>query len=456
MIKYENIVKYIKNEILSGNIKAGNKLPSIRELCFKFSCSKITATKALAALEKEHIVYSVPRSGYFLVENKIYGKDSSTKLIDFASPYPDRFALPYDEFQHCLIQAMELYKENLFANFSTKGLPALITAMAKKFQDYEVFAAEEQIFVTTGSQQAISIISRMPFPNNKNNILIEQPTYHGAMECFKLNSSIVYGIKRGVRGIDFEELENIFKNNEIKFFYTIPRFHNPTGFSYSNAEKRNILKLAEKYDVYIIEDDYLNDLEHFTKSQCMYCLDLGERVIYLKSFSKILLPGLRIAAVVLPTQLVNKFSQYKKWDDISTPIISQGALEMYIKSGMFDVHAKKLRNVYSQKMTHLKDLIKQHNCSNIVSYVPDSGFFASIEIINGISSNHVISRLKEKGILVSDTKRYYLGDFFDERFLRLSLSRVDNNQITQGILEILKEINEYNGKIGCLFGSKWK
>ena len=141
------------------------------------------------------------------------------------------------------------------------------------------------------SQQAINILSRLPFPNGRSNIIVEQPTYQGMLQCLRQNGITAIGVSRGFNGLDFNALERSFKNDLVRFFYTIPRFSNPLGLSYSQDEKTKILSLAEKYNVYIVEDDYIGDLESNQKCTPIFALDMSERVIYIKTFSKVLLPG---------------------------------------------------------------------------------------------------------------------------------------------------------------------
>jgi DNA-binding transcriptional MocR family regulator len=199
----------------------------------------------------------------------------------------------------------------------------------------------------------------MYFPNAKINVVVEQPTYQGMLECLEQNHIAAIGVSRDFDGLDFDGLERAFRNDNVKFFYTIPRFNNPLGLSYTNDDKKKILALAEKYNVYIVEDDYLGDLESNPKSTPIFSFDQSDRVIYIKTFSKVLLPSLRIAAVVLPKLLINTFREYKYWSDINTPLISQGALEIYINSGMFNLHINRIRNLYFQRMNDLKELVKK-------------------------------------------------------------------------------------------------
>lgn len=441
-MKYEVILNYIKSQISNKKIKPGEKLPSIRDICDKFECSKITASKVYRILEKEHLVYSIPKSGHYLIENSLSDESNFEDYsIDFSTSAPDERILPYEEFEHCLNQTMELYKRSLFLHSDTHGLENLIYTIRKQLQNYQIFTEDRCIFITTGSQQAINILSMMKFPNGKVNVLVEQPTYYGALESLKLNNINVIGINRNKNGLNFNELENIFKDDNIKFFYTIPRFHNPSGFSYSKAQREIILKLAQKYDVYVVEDDYLGDLEIQKKSDPLYAMDVSDRVIYLKSYSKILIPGLRVSAVVLPKVLLNLFEKYKKWNDLSTSILSQGALEIYIRSGMFDEHIKKLKKVYFERMSYLGNLVKSLSSSKIKWNIPRSGFFASFRINQDFMNyNEFIKRLSMRNVYISDPNMFYLADYKDKKLIRLSLSRADNNQIKKGINIILDEI----------------
>jgi DNA-binding transcriptional MocR family regulator len=425
-----------------GRLKPGSKLPSVRDICQKFHCSKVTAVKAYDLLQREHIIYSVPKSGHYLIgDHRNINPENSGDPIDFSTSALDDQLLPYEEFQHCLNEATEVYKTKLFSFSNAQGLENLIAVIAKQLGDYQVFTKERCIYITSGSQQAINILSMMPFPNERENVLVEQPTYYGALESLKLNKVKTFVIQRKRQGIDFDELEQIFRENRIKFFYTIPRFHNPTGFSYSMSEKRQILKLAEKYDVYIVEDDYLADLEVNKKADPIFSLDLQSQVIYLKSYSKTIVPGLRIAAVVLPELLTGIFEKYKRWNDLNTSVLSQGILETYIKSGMFKAHTRKLQNIYAERMSYLKELTRGLNNPSIIWNIPNSGFFANIQINNNGRIKDVLSRLRMKQVIMEDTQKFFLTGPAEEPLLRLSISKVNHDQIKQGIATILNELN---------------
>lgn len=180
-----------------------------------------------------------------------------------SAPDPDIF--PYLDFQHCINKAIDMYRNDLFIYGTPQGLPSLIREMQRHLASYQVFANPDQIFITSGVQQALGVLTRIPFPNGRQRVLIEQPGYPLFMEYLKTYGIETEGIKRSDAGIDLNELERLFKTGQFKFFYTVPRFHNPLGVSYTRPQKKAIAQLAAKYDVYIVEDDYMADLEQDAK-----------------------------------------------------------------------------------------------------------------------------------------------------------------------------------------------
>ncbi|MFL0253075.1 PLP-dependent aminotransferase family protein [Clostridium neuense] len=442
MRKYDKIVDYINSEISKGSIKCGERLPTIRELSEKFECSKQTVVHAYEKLQGLHIVYSIPQSGYYLVDKKKMNEAKHNKVIDFSSGAPDESILCYEDFQHCLNQAIDIYKVTLFNYSSPKGLKELCYTLKKYFEEYQVFCGEEDIFITSGSQQAINILCSMPFPNGKSNVLVEQPTYMGALKSIEITGTPVIGIERKFNGINFDELERRFAFGNVKCFYTIPRFSNPLGLSYSNEEKKHILKLAQKYDVYIVEDDYLGDLELKNNEYPMYYSDVSGRTVYVKSFSKIFLPGLRIAAVVLPKVLRNTFLEYKRWMDLNTAVLSQGALEIYIKNGMFKANKKRIRRIYEERMQILKSEILKSKLTNVNAHIPDTGFYGCLEFLKPINTMYLMNKCNKNDIHIKNMEEEYLKDYFSNEILRISVASCRSEDIKVGIKKILDIIKE--------------
>ncbi|KOS63755.1 PLP-dependent aminotransferase family protein [Lysinibacillus sp. FJAT-14222] len=453
--KYNEIIDEIKDQLAKGLLIAGSKLPSVRQLSEKFSCSKNTVIKAYDELEKEHLIFSVPKSGYYVV-NEFQNPDNKNNIIDFLSAGPDKDIMPYIDFQHCINQAIDTYKEELFTYTDQQGLYSLRLQLVKYLQSLQVFTEPERLFIVSGSQQALNLLVSMPFPNGKNNILIEQPTYFGFIESANLQQATTFGIDLSMEGIDFDRLEYMFRNNDIKFFYIVPRFQNPLGHSYTNKEKKRIVELAEKYDVYIVEDDFLGDLDPNTKSDPLFAYNPSGRVIYIKSFSKVFLPGLRVATIVLPRLMINNFSRYKFTSDFNSSVLSQGALEIYLKNGMFSSHVKKIKELYSRKMKHLQEACELLLPNNTLYTKPSSGFYLTIFLPEKVTAKQTVNLLKEQNILVDDAARMFLPEYKKDNLIRLSISQVKENQIHTGVEKLAQCITFIDSKKNDIYRNSFQ
>ncbi|AMQ71577.1 MULTISPECIES: aminotransferase-like domain-containing protein [Bacillus amyloliquefaciens group] len=429
MEKYMNVMIEVESLIEGGTFQEGARLPSIRQLAERFHVSKSTVIRALQELEKRHIIYAVPKSGYYLIKNEKKQEREQTGIIDFAASAPDPDIFPYRDFQHCINKAIDMYKNDLFIYGTPQGLPSLIRVLQRLLSDYQVFAKERNIFITSGVQQALSLLSLMPFPNGKKKILIEQPGYHLMVEQLEALRLPACGIKRTAEGLDMAEVERLFQTEEIKFFYTMPRFHNPLGSSLTEWQKRELVRLAEAYDVYLVEDDFLGDLEDNQKADPLYAYDLSSRVIYLKSFSKMIFPGLRVGAAVLPDSLAPVFHTYKKLSDIDCSMISQAALEVYIKSGMFKRHKEKIRASYRTRSELLQNALQEYGGFS----VKQTSIHTHLVLEKSLSASRVVQRLKAQGVLVEPIESHYLSDFPKENIIKLNVSNVKTGDITRGI-----------------------
>ncbi|MDP5272940.1 aminotransferase-like domain-containing protein [Chengkuizengella axinellae] len=442
MKKFENMMNEIESRITTGELSSGEKLPSIRELAIQFGCSKSTVVHAYQELEKKHVIYSIPQSGYFVVERKV---NKSTYLhkenIDFSSAAPDPVVFPYLDFQHCINKAIDIYKEDLFTYTLTRGLSPLIRVLENHLANYQVFTKQENIFITSGVQQALAILATMPFPNQKTTILIEEPSYHNFIKLLKLQGIPIMGIKRDAEGIDLNELEQIFKTQSIKFFYTIPRYHNPLGTSYTEQQKKTIADLAKKYDVYIVEDDYLADIESNQKSDPIFAYSPVSHVVYLKSYAKMIFPGLRVGAAVIPETLKENFYLFKKLTDIDTSMISQAALEIYIKNGMFERHKEKMKSTYTNRLLYLNEMLKQYGDKDLITY-PEltSGVYTHIKVHQSINIKKVIQNLEKQKVILVPVDENYISLLNREKILHISITRTNKEQIKEGVIKLLKEL----------------
>ncbi|MCY7059611.1 PLP-dependent aminotransferase family protein [Streptococcus oralis] len=352
--KYQVVVSFLKKGIESGKFPTGSRLPSIRQLSQDFHCSKDTIQRALLELRHEQYLYAKPQSGYYVLEQ---GRHQDLEI-----EVTDEHASTYDDFRLCVNETL-IGRENYLFNYydNQEGLEELRQSVHQLLFDQALYCKPDQLVLTSGTQQALFILSQINFPSEGEEILVEQPTYHRMNRLLVAQGLAYQTIERRIDGIDLEELEEQFKSGKIKFFYTIPRFHYPLGHSYSDQEKRAILDLANQYGVYIVEDDYLGDLDS-KKGQTFHYLDTEDRVIYIKSFSTSLFPALRITALILPNALKEAFVSYKNILDYDSNLIMQKALSLYIDSQLFEKNRLARLSLQENYQTQIKKVLEENTC----------------------------------------------------------------------------------------------
>lgn len=439
-LKYTEIQNYIRAMIETGDIKQGGKLPSIRQMSERMHCSKGTVIHAYKLLEREHIVYSIPQSGYYLIEKAREDTGESEVLVDFTTATPEERLLPYQSFEHCMSKAIQVYKDSLFTYGSTKGLTSLRSILIEHFTQRQVYARLDDVFITSGAQQAIYLILKTGLDESKKSIVIEQPTYSGILRLLETSDYKSIGIKRTETGLDIRALEKAFKTGDVRYYYTIPNYHNPLGSSLTTAEKQKILRLANKYDVMIIEDDYLGDLNLDPKNYPLHYYDTENRVIYITSFSKSFMPGIRIGAVVLPDQLQESFSAYKRCCDLNTSVLAQGGLELFISTGMYNRHIIKVRQSFKEKMMTIKAVAPALGELGVKVYPPATGIFVWLELPLWCNANKLANRLTSRMVFVIDGRRFFLREEAQMNAIRLCLANLSREQVEKGMLIILDEI----------------
>lgn len=407
--KYQAVVSFLKKGIESGKFPTGSRLPSIRQLSQDFHCSKDTIQRALLELRHEQYLYAKPQSGYYVLEQ---GQHQDLEI-----EVTDEHASAYDDFRLCVNETL-IGRENYLFNYydNQEGLEELRQSVHQLLFNQALYCKPDQLVLTSGTQQALFILSQINFPSEGEEILVEQPTYHRMNRLLVAQGLAYRTIERRIDGIDLDELEEQFKSGKIKFFYTIPRFHYPLGHSYSDQEKRAILDLANQYGVYIVEDDYLGDLDP-KKGQTFHYLDTEDRVIYIKSFSTSLFPALRITALILPNALKEAFVSYKNILDYDSNLIMQKALSLYIDSQLFEKNRLARLTLQENYQTQIKKVLEENTCP-LPYYLLHDGLLLDLRNYPKIAS------LKHSSLKLDFFEKAYL-DACPYQFAKVSLENLE-------------------------------
>jgi DNA-binding transcriptional MocR family regulator len=433
--KAQMVKTYILKEVEAGRISCGKRLPSCREVASRLSINKITVNRAYSELEIEHKVFSIPRGGFYLVDN---GESLSIteEKVDFSTVKPDDRLIPYREFTHVINKAVDLYKNSLFSYESTVGLSTFRDTLKSVFEKDGIYTTSSRIVVTHGAQQAISLIFQAIFQSNKGKLLVEVPTYSLALKLVDYLGIDAIGIERKIDGYDFNEMESIFKKGDIVAFYVIPRHHNPTGYTLSESNKRKVAELSNKYNVRVIEDDYLADLGYRKGSMPIHYYDISKSTVYIRSFSKTFMPGIRMGAAVLPEKMIESVASLKYLSDLNTSRLTQAALDIFIKSGMYEKHARKVRKSYGVKLRKAKEIIRALSPEDLVWHVPEHGIFIWLQLPEYIDVIALEKKLEDQGVLIKSAKEFFLSEELLKEYnpvhinyLRLCISGVSEENV---------------------------
>ncbi|MCI9302720.1 PLP-dependent aminotransferase family protein [Clostridium sp.] len=451
--KYIQIADNIKNLINSNIIKDGDKLPAIRNLSKILSVNNVTIVSCYDKLVSEGYAYQKMGSGTYAKKREIndYFKKEYSKaikliknscdenIIDFTGESSRYVNFPIDRFKKVINNVLNRDGADALINEEAFGYTKLRETINKVFWNNSLNI--ENLLIVSGAQQGIDIASKA-IVNINDNVIVEKPTYMGALSVFKFRRANVFEIAIEKDGINIKKLEEVLKKNKIKCFYTMSYFQNPTGISYSREKKLAILELAKKYDFYIIEDDYLSELifDDNIKHEPFKDLDKNDRVIYIKSFSKIFLPGIRLGYIISPEGFRESIQNSKINTDIATSTLMQRALEMYIKEGYWIEYINNLRIEYIKRYELMKKLINE-NLKEYVEFFDSKGglsFYLNIRD-KDIKSKELFYKLKEKGVFITPGTLFYKGANIGEQYFKLSFSQVSEKEIINGI-EMIKEV----------------
>lgn len=452
--KYLQITNHIKKLIENGKIEDGEKLPTIRKYSEFLGVNKITIINTYKKLALDGFAYQKVGSGTYAKKKEVvatFRKEYSNTFkkllnsdkhdfVDFAGETNEKVIFPIDEFKGILNRVLDRDGAEALISTSSLGYDNLRGTINKVFWDNTL--ADEDILIVSGAQQGIDIASKAIL-NINDNVIVEKPTYGGALSVFRWRRANIFEVDMQDDGIDIEAFEEILKKNKISCFYTMSYFQNPTGISYSLEKKKKIIQLAQKYDFYIIEDDYLSELiydEDFDYIPFKW-LDKNDRVIYIKSFSKIFLPGIRIGYMVSPKVLNESMRNSKFNTDIATSSLMQRALEMYIADGKWKDNISVLNREYKKRYKLMSKLIDSELKDMVTYNKPGGGLTFYLTLNKGLcTSRQLFIRLRNRSVYITPGVLFFRNMKDGDRTFRISFSQTDEEKIIEGIRIIREEL----------------
>jgi 2-aminoadipate transaminase len=362
-------------------------------------------------------------------------------LISFAPGYPGPDTFAWDDYRAILDRLLTERSIELLQYGPTHGIEPLREALIALLAERHIVTSPESMMVTTGSQQGLDLIARtMLDPGDV--VLLELPSYTGAILAFRNAQASLVGVKQQPDGIDLDDLQQVVRRvrqegRRIKFLYVVPNFQNPTGALLSLEKRRWLLEWAASEDILIVEDDpygelYFEDTTQAADTRPIKADDREGRVIYLTSLSKTLAPGFRTAWMAAPAPLVAKMNMAKQASDLCTANFDQHVVFEAIKGGVLSRRLPMLRRYYQEKRTVMETALRRELEGMLTWPAPRGGFFLWASLPAGMDSQSLLTRAMTHGVIFVSGHAFFV-DGTGRDCVRLAFSLPTPEKIADGV-----------------------
>lgn len=362
-------------------------------------------------------------------------------IISMAGGLPSPLTFPIGAFESACQTVLQRDGAAALQYSTTEGLPALRQAVAD-FLPWQV--DPEQVLIVSGSQQALDLIGKI-FLDKGSRVLVERPTYLGALQAFAPMEPEPVGVASDEEGMLVDDFAAQVGTgaDKARFAYVLPNFQNPTGRTMSEARRQALVDKARELDIPLLEDNPYGDLRFEGESPLPLAARNPEGVFYMGSFSKVLAPGLRLGFVVAPKSVYAKLVQAKQAADLHSPSFNQRLVAEVMKDGFLQKHIPTIRTLYkNQRDAMLRALEQEMTGLNVTWTRPVGGMFLWVQLPEGMDAEKLLPLAVERGMAFVPGAPFF-PDRPQRNCLRLSYVTVSPEQIAQGITALAAAIRAY-------------
>jgi 2-aminoadipate transaminase len=351
-------------------------------------------------------------------------------LISFAAGYPDPMGFPWNEFREIASELLSGEDGSALQYGPTRGYRPLLESLLDVLETRGIKADLRDVMTTSGSQQGLDLTARVLIAPG-DAVLVEVPTYTGAIAAFRNAQCRLVGVRQDPDGINLEELDAVCMRERatgarVNLLYLVPNFQNPAGILLSLEKRARLLEWAERRNVLIIEDDpygdlYFDDVTSGAHTRPLKSDDRHGRVIYLSTFSKTLAPGFRVAWVAAPAPIVEQFDTAKQSMDLMCGILDQRVVHQSIVRGVLARQAEPLRRLYRMRRDVMEQTLREQFGDRLTWIQPKGGFFLWARLPEGYPCESLLSRAMEQGVIFVIGSAFCVDGSGQDR-IRLSFS----------------------------------
>ena len=316
---------------------------------------------------------------------------------------------------------------------TTEGDPALRAAVAARLTARGLTSEADQLLITSGSQQALTLIATVLLAPG-DTVLVEEPSYLAALQCFGLAGAVAVPVPCDEDGLIPEALDELIAAHRPKLLYTVPTFHNPTGRTLPLARRRALASLADRAGMQIVEDDPYGELRYSGEPipSIASLPESGDRTLAVSTLSKIAAPGLRIGWVRAPRMLLRRMTIAKQAADLHSSTIDQAAAARWLQTADLDAHIGRLRTEYGARRDALLDGLAAALPPGATHNHPQGGMFVWARLPDGFDAETLLPRALERDVAYVHGAPFFAGPH-DPATLRLSFTAHPPREIRLGL-----------------------
>lgn len=468
---YLQIASLIADKIQTQILPSGTKLPPERELADLFAVSRTTAINAYRKLEQQGLVWTKVGSGTYVAQERNLESLSEVPWPQLFTAYPqnplasilrDLVSTPApgtislaagmsDPTLYPMETFTELFNHNIrsaapadFGHIPTEGYNPLRKAISSMLSEKGIPASTENILTLSGSQQGLYLLSKVLLEPG-DYVVMEAPTFIGAIQVFQAAGAKVLSLPCSER-LSLELLEDFLIRYRPKLFYSIPTYQNPTGRVMPEQERKDLIKLAKRHRLVIVEDDPYSDLYYGEQPpQALKALDSYGGVIYLGTFSKILFPGLRTGYLAGPPVLINRLALEKQYIDLHSNNITQWLITMFLNEGRLAEHLTMVRREYKKRRDTMAKAL-QRLCANYLEFtVPEGGFYLWCKLKQAGTSQRLLQEAAKNRISFVPGEAFHTVPTLDQEF-RLCFTTYNEAVLLEGVQRLAKSLKHITKK----------
>lgn len=443
------IYRQVREKILNGELKSGERLPATRALSSELSVSRNTILSAYDMLMSEGYVQGVLGSGVYvnhgaqafnqpekMVDYQVASLEAdelSQNIINFDSGIPALDLFPRGKWNRFITQAFNEAPLSALSYDYPQGRPELrrvLAAYLKKVRGVDCHP--EQIIITAGTKQGLSLIAKCLL-NQDSEVWLEDPTNHNVKKIFSYHTNHITPIAVDAEGIQ----PNLLPTNKVpSFLFVTPSHQFPMGGILSIQRRLELAQFARDTGCYIVEDDYDSEFRYNGEPlNSLYELN-SQQVIYVGTFSKILFPSLRLGYLVLPYPLIEQCREWKRLGDHHSNSVNQLALMRFIESGELERHIMRTKKIYGKRRDFLLSLLDKYFPGQVKVYGTPAGMHIVAEFDGITFPPELVKRIKNTGANIVPVENHALIKGNHTSQIILGYAHLDPVQMEQGIIKI--------------------